>query len=127
MRKIDRSAIVPHSADAMFALVAHIESYPDFLPWCSDAQVHRSDEREVEASLELTRSGISKRFTTLNTLQRPESIGLALLDGPFRHLEGGWQFLSLGDDGCKVTLHLEFEFENPMTDILFGPIVRGNL
>lgn len=120
MRKVSRSALVPYSANEMYAIVDDIQSYPQFLPWCSDAAVHKRNENVVEATLELKSSGIAKSFTTRNTLQPGEAINLALLGGPFRHLDGGWQFQQLGDDGCKVSLDLEFEFESFVTDMLFG-------
>ncbi|MDH3748094.1 MAG: type II toxin-antitoxin system RatA family toxin [Gammaproteobacteria bacterium] len=122
MRKVSRSALVPHSASEMFALVDDIESYPQFLPWCSAATVHERDESVVDATLKLESSGFSKSFTTRNTLRRDEAISLALLGGPFRHLDGGWRFQQLGDDGCKVSLNLEFEFESLVTDLVFGRV-----
>jgi ribosome-associated toxin RatA of RatAB toxin-antitoxin module len=48
-----------------------------------------------------------------------------LLGGPFRHLEGGWQFRDLDGDGCEVRLELEFEFENRMLDLAFGPFFES--
>ncbi len=45
---------------------------------------------------------------------------IALMGGPFRHLSGGWKFAQLGEDGSKVSLQLDFEFENRLTDALFG-------
>lgn len=122
MRKVHRSALVPHSAAEMFSLVADVESYPEFLPWCTGAVIHEANDDIVEATLEMTKSGLTKSFTTRNTLQRPQSIGLALVGGPFRHLQGGWRFQALGDDGCKVSLELEFEFQSRMTDMLFGQV-----
>lgn len=122
MRKVNRSALVPHSAEQMFSLVADIESYPDFLPWCTAAVIQSANGDVVEATLELNKSGVTKSFTTRNTLQRPEAIELALVGGPFRHLAGGWRFQPLGDEGCKVSLELEFAFESRMTDILFGQV-----
>lgn len=119
VRKVSRSALVPHSANEMFALVDDIESYPQFLRWCRSATVHERNEDFVEATLELEAGKISKTFTTRNTLRQGESISLALLGGPFRHLDGGWQFQQLGD-GCKVSLNLAFKFENVMTDLVFG-------
>ena len=104
----------------MFALVDDIESYPIFLPWCGSTVVHKREGNTVEATLELQRRGISKSFTTRNTLQQDQSIGIALLGGPFKQLSGGWSFQQLGDSGSKVSLDLEFEFENPMTDMIFG-------
>jgi len=120
MRKVSRSALVPHSASEMFSLVDDIEAYPGFLPWCKSAVIHTRDADSVVASLELQRGGISKSFTTRNSLRKNQSIGLALVGGPFRHLSGGWEFRQLDDSGCKVSLDLEFEFESRVTDIVFG-------
>ena len=120
MRKVSRSALVPFSADQMYALVEDFLAYPDFLPWCIGATLHFRDDETIEASLELQRSGIKKSFTTRNTLQPGVAMGITLLGGPFRHLAGGWQFEQLGEDGSKVSLELDFEFENRVTDALFG-------
>lgn len=120
MRNISRSALVPYSASQMYALVKDVEAYPSFLPWCNDAEVHIRGEEFIEASLELHRGRISKRFRTRNVLQENESLGIELVGGPFRHMSGGWTFHQLGDAGSKVTLILEFEFESRATDVIFG-------
>ena len=120
MRKVSRSALVPYSAEQMFALVKDVEAYPAFLPWCSDAEVHINEEDFIEASLELHRGKISKRFRTRNEFRENEFLGIELVGGPFRHLEGGWNFKQLGDQGCKVTLELDFEFESRAMDVIFG-------
>lgn len=120
MRKVSRSALVPFSAGQMYCLVEDFLAYPDFLPWCTGATLHFRDEETIEASLELQRSGIRKSFRTRNTLQPGIAMGIALVGGPFRHLAGGWRFEQLGADGSKVSLQLDFEFENRVTDKLFG-------
>ncbi|MGB5625506.1 MAG: type II toxin-antitoxin system RatA family toxin [Woeseiaceae bacterium] len=120
MRKVSRSALVPYTAAQMYALVKDVEAYPSFLPWCNDAEVHVRKPDFIEASLELHRRGISKRFRTRNALQENVSLGIELLGGPFRRLSGGWQFQQLGDAGSKVSLELEFEFESRATDLIFG-------
>jgi len=104
----------------MYSLVEDFLAYPDFLPWCTGATLHFRDDETIEASLELQRSGIRKSFTTRNTLRPGVAMGIALVGGPFRHLAGGWQFEQLGQDGSKVSLELNFEFENRVTDTLFG-------
>lgn len=104
----------------MYALVADVERYPEFLPWCCGATMHEQNDESLEASLELQRSGVSKTFRTRNTLFPGERMDIALVGGPFRHLSGGWRFEQLGDDGSKVSLDMQFEFENPVTDALFG-------
>ena len=120
MRKVSRSALVPYSADQMYALVEDFLAYPDFLPWCTGAILHSRDPEMIEASLELQRSGVRKSFRTRNTLQPGVEMGIALVGGPFRHLAGGWRFEQLGNDGSKVSLQLDFEFENRVTDTVFG-------
>ena len=120
MRRVNRSALVPYRAQQMFDLVDDVESYPSFLPWCNDATVHHRDDDEVEATLELHKGSVSNRFTTRNTRHRPEAIDISLVGGPFRHLDGGWRFRDLGEEGCKVSLELEFEFESMIVDMMFG-------
>ena len=120
MRRVSRSALIPYSADQMYALVEDVVAYPEFLPWCIGATLHFKDEEIIEASLEMRRSGIKKTFRTRNTLQPGIAMGIALVGGPFRHLAGDWRFQQLGEDGSKVSLHMEFDFESRMTDKLFG-------
>jgi ribosome-associated toxin RatA of RatAB toxin-antitoxin module len=111
---------VPYRAEEMFQLVDDVESYSTFLPWCSRSEELSRNGDVVEALLELHKGALSKAFTTRNTIKVNEAIGLELLGGPFRHLSGGWQFQSLGEDGCKVSLELDFEFESKMIDLVFG-------
>lgn len=120
MRKVSRSALVPYSAAQMYELVIDVESYPSFLPWCNDAEVHIRGADFIEASLELRRGRISKRFRTRNVFTENESLGIALVGGPFRHMSGGWTFQQLADAGSKVSLELDFEFQNKATDVLLG-------
>lgn len=120
MRKVRRSAIVPYSAQQMFSLVDDIESYPQFLPWCSDATVDRREDNVIVATLELHKGGLSRHFTTRNTREPHSAIDLALVGGPFRRLAGGWRFRDLGDNGCEVSLELEFAFDSRLVDMMFG-------
>lgn len=120
MRKVSRSALVPYSADQMYALVEDVVAYPEFLPWCVGSTLHFKESGILEASLELRRSGIKKSFRTRNTLEPGSAMGITLVGGPFRHLAGRWLFEQLGTDGSKVSLDMEFEFESRVTDTLFG-------
>ena len=120
MRRVARSAIVPHSAEQMFTLVDDVERYPEFLHACSKASVHQRSDDALEATLVLTRGGVSREFTTRNSKHPFEAIDIALLRGPFTTLEGGWHFGALGEHGCRVSLDLEFEFESRLVQIVFG-------
>ena len=120
MRKVNRSALVPYQARDMFRLVDDVTSYPEFLPWCNSAEVHSRSDDTVEATLDLHKGAVSKTFTTRNRSCEFTSIDLALIDGPFKHLSGGWRFKDLGESGSKVSLELEFEFESRLVDMMFG-------
>jgi ribosome-associated toxin RatA of RatAB toxin-antitoxin module len=120
MREARRSAIVPHSAERMFALVADVASYPQFLPGCTRGEVLRDEGSETTASLSLVRGPFDATFTTRNTLAPPHELRMELLDGPFRALHGRWTFTPLGDAGCRAELTVRFEFRNRAADLLMG-------
>jgi ribosome-associated toxin RatA of RatAB toxin-antitoxin module len=90
---------VPYKAQEMFVLVDDVMAYPEFLPWCNSAEVRSSSDDYLEATLELQKGTLSKKFTTRNKRCEFESIDLELVEGPFKHLSGGWRFKDLGDDG----------------------------
>lgn len=122
MASIEKSVLVRHSARSMFALVADIEAYPAFLPWCSGARVLRRDAQQVTAELEINFHGLRQRFTTVNAQQPDDRIDLRLVDGPFSRLDGGWRFTPLAADACKVELQLDYDFSNFLLERLVGPV-----
>ncbi|MDW3095122.1 MAG: type II toxin-antitoxin system RatA family toxin [Gammaproteobacteria bacterium] len=117
MSSVSRSAIVPFSATQMYALVNDIESYPNFVPWCSKSSSKKISENEKQAALYFSRGAIKTSFTTRNTLSPDESIELHLVDGPFSQLHGSWKFVDIDGDGSHVKLDLEFEISNRMLKI----------
>lgn len=123
-RTVHRTALVPHTAAAMYALVNDVASYPAFLPWCRGSEVLESSSTHMRARLELARAGIAKWFTTANTLEPDRRIAIVLEQGPFRKLEGCWSFEPIGT-GCKVTLDMEFEFDSVLLDLALGPVLEG--
>jgi ribosome-associated toxin RatA of RatAB toxin-antitoxin module len=124
MNTLKRSAIVPYSVRQMFDLVDNIEEYPRFLPWCHTSQIVSRTEKEVIASLEIMWKGIHKSFTTRNVLHPHQQMEINLENGPLKHLEGIWHFQALHDQGCKVTLDLEFEFAGGFIDRFFQPVFK---
>jgi len=109
MSHIQRSALVPFTAQQMFDLVNDVEAYPRRFDWCDGARVLERGEDWLVASLDVGLGAFRASFTTKNTLRAPTRIGMSLVDGPFKNLSGGWVFHPLGNDGCKVSLVLEFE------------------
>ncbi|MDX1811748.1 MAG: type II toxin-antitoxin system RatA family toxin [Gammaproteobacteria bacterium] len=122
MTVINRSALVPYSADKMFQLVDDIPAYPKFLPWCKSTTVHNREAEKVEASIEIEKAGINKSFTTRNVSQGSELIEMQLVEGPFQSLQGYWRFETLNENACKVSLDIEFEFSNKVLSMTLGPV-----
>lgn len=122
MPQVVKSALLEYSAAQMFDLVNDIAAYPEFLPWCSGSTIFKQDEHMVEASIEISHSGLNKAFSTRNTLVRNQSIQLQLLDGPFKSLDGLWRFEALKEDACKVSLDLRYEFSSKLLAFAVGPV-----
>jgi ribosome-associated toxin RatA of RatAB toxin-antitoxin module len=119
---VDRSALVAHPAAMMYRLVADIEAYPKFLPWCSGADIVSREEGRTVATLHVLYHGIRQNFTTENLELPGERIDIRLVSGPFRHLQGHWTFLPLGAEACKVSLKLEYQLSNGLLDRMIGPV-----
>lgn len=114
MSVVSRSALVPYTATQMYALVNDIESYPEFVPWCSRSTSEMLSSSQKRASLFFSRGAIKTSFTTKNTLNPDQEIKLELVDGPFSHLQGDWTFTDIDDSGSRVQLDLEFEISSRM-------------
>lgn len=122
MARISRSALVPFSAEQMFALVHDVDQYKLFLPWCTDSGVLEDGEDVRTAYVTISRGGVSRSFTTRNTVLPDRTLKISLVEGPFRQLDGHWRFLPLDVDASKVSLELEFEFSNTLVKMAFGRI-----
>lgn len=122
MPKIQRSALVEHSATRMFALVNDVAAYPRRFDWCDAAEVLESDASRLVARLDLGLGSLRTWFVTENVLSPPHHIDMRLRDGPFRRLDGRWEFHALDESACKVTLTLEFE---PLSRLLTPALTLG--
>ncbi|MDO8694611.1 MAG: type II toxin-antitoxin system RatA family toxin [Sheuella sp.] len=122
MHSVERSVLVPHSAAQMFDLVADVEKYPQFMPWCGGTTVSHRDDHGMQASITIALAGLKQTFTTRNIHQYPNKIELELVDGPFSLLKGEWLFIALTEDACKVVFTLQYEFSSRTLETLVGPI-----
>lgn len=106
----------------MFGLVNDIAAYPRRFDWCESAEVLETGEQRVVARLELGFGALRTWFTTENLLSPPHHIDMHLRDGPFKRLEGRWQFHALDESACKVSLALDFE---PQSSLLLPAMTLG--
>lgn len=114
MASINRSALLPFSAEAVFELINNVSAYPEFMEGCRSVRVLTESDTEMVATLEIEKAGLRQSFTTRNTLTPPNHIALSLEKGPFNSFEGEWSILELGNAGSKVTFNLSFELSNAL-------------
>jgi len=122
MTLVEKSMLVPYSAEQMFALVDGVADYPQFLPWCGGTSVTAVDGNTVHATVHIDYHHIKQSFTTENVRQIPHRIDITLKDGPFQHLDGSWQFMPLSDSACKIEFRLHYEFSHKLLEKVFGPV-----
>jgi len=105
--------IVPYSAEQMYRLVADVEKYPEFLPWCVALRVIERNPRGLTADMVVAYKVFRERFRSKVVLD-PENkrIEAHYVDGPFRNLENRWTFSDLGNGGSVVDFEIAFEFKN---------------
>jgi ribosome-associated toxin RatA of RatAB toxin-antitoxin module len=122
MALTEKSVLVEYTAAQMYALVADVPRYAEFLPWCGGAEVLRQEGDVVHAAIRIDFRGIRQRFSTENRLHPPDRIEMKLVDGPFRTLDGSWRFKSLGEQACRIDFHLHYEFSSKLLEKLVGPV-----
>jgi ribosome-associated toxin RatA of RatAB toxin-antitoxin module len=119
MREVKRSALVSQPPGRVFALINDIESYPEFLPWCTHARVLSRSPTEILATIGVRQGPLRGEFTTRNTLLSERSVRLQLVSGPFSTLEGQWLLTPIEAHGCRVELDVRFEFKHRLSGLLF--------
>jgi ribosome-associated toxin RatA of RatAB toxin-antitoxin module len=121
MREVRRSALLPYSPQQVYGLVADVERYSEFLPWCTESRVIGVQGNEVTARLGLA-SGLARAsFTTCNRLEPGRSMTMKLVEGPFDHLEGRWDFAPIRDAGTRADLCVRFSTRGVIGTLALGP------
>lgn len=125
MPKFDTSRRVPHTPEQMFALVADIERYPEFLPMCEALTVRTRRERDGDtvlvADMSVGYKAIHETFTSQVHLKPAEkTIDVRYIDGPFRYLTNQWRFEPDGEAGCIVRFSIDYEFKNRILGAVMG-------
>jgi coenzyme Q-binding protein COQ10 len=120
--------VMPYRAEQMFDLVADVERYPEFLPWCLAARVRERRGEVIVADLLIGFKMVRERFTSRVTLDRPRRIDVAYTEGPLRYLNNHWIFRDLPEGGCEIDFFVDFEFRSAILQkiigVLFNEAVR---
>ncbi|HWB48130.1 MAG TPA: type II toxin-antitoxin system RatA family toxin [Stellaceae bacterium] len=119
--------MVPYTPEQMYALVADIERYPEFLPWCVAARIRERRADFISADLIIGFKLFRERFTSRVRLDPPQRIGVTYAEGPFRYLNNHWIFDRV-PGGCRIDFFVDFEFKSRVLqrviEVLFGEAVR---
>ena len=121
MPKYSEKRVLPYSAEQMFALVADVGAYPQFLPWCVGARVRRQTDAELEADLTIGFGPFRETFTSRVALERPHKIQVRYENGPFRYLNNQWLF-DPDPAGCRVNFWVDFEFRSRILQLAIGAV-----
>ena len=127
MKHVRKSVLLWYSAHEMYTLVTGTEQYPEFLPWCSKAEVMQRHDDGVTARLGLSYMGVQHAFTTRNVHVSDQSVTVSLVDGPFSLLDGNWLFKPLGRPGseqqaCKIEFDLRYAFASKALEAVVSPV-----
>ena len=122
MPSIHRSALMPYSSQIMFEIVNDVASYPEFLPWCGGVKIISQGENWMDASILMKKGVLNHWFSTRNTIDTNKKIEMTLTEGPFKQLEGAWEFIALDPASSKVQLDLSFEASNSITSTLVAAV-----
>ncbi len=119
--------IVPYRPDQLFDLVADVEKYPEFLPWCVGARVRSRTETQLVADLTIGFGPLRESFTSRVSLERPHRVRVRYENGPFRYLDNQWAF-EPHPRGSSVDFFVEFEFRSRILraamNVVFNEAVR---
>jgi ribosome-associated toxin RatA of RatAB toxin-antitoxin module len=120
MASFKAQQITEFSVIQMFDLVNDISQYSQFLPGCTKSIILTNTPTMISAELTISLGPVTQEFATQNFITKPHSIHMTKLYGPFKKLDGIWQFTPL-QSGSLISLNLEYEFNNPMLALILNP------
>lgn len=114
--------VLPYTPEQLFDIVADIERYPDFLPWCVATRVKSREGNVITADVVIGFKMFRERFTTRDVLDRPRRIDVSYHDGPFKYLNNHWVFEPVGDASCDLDFYIDFEFRTRLLQMAVGAL-----
>ena len=112
---------LPYSQEQLFALVADVVLYPEFLPWCISSRITRwQGDNIFYADLVIGYKMIREKFGSKVTLEAPNLVHVEYISGPMKHLKNHWKFIEEEDGSCTIDFYVDFEFKNRILQNLMG-------
>ncbi len=114
--------VLPYTPEQMFDLVAAVDRYPEFLPWCVGARVRSRQDCVIHTDLVIGFRMFRERFSSKVVLNRPSRIDVSYAEGPFKYLNNHWIFIPVGDHSCEINFYVDFEFRSRVLQKIIGTL-----
>lgn len=111
---------LPYTQKQLFELVARVDKYPEFLPWCTATRITRQEGQTFYADLVVQFKVFKERFSSKVTLHPHHQVDVEYIQGPFRYLNNHWRFLEAEDGGCVIDFYVDFEFRSRILQKMIG-------
>ena len=122
MKKIYKEEDINIDIETIFNLINDINSYPNYLPWCTKTEVTEKSDYSIIGKIFISKSFINWNFSTKNIIKKNESISLELVDGPFERLNGKWSFSMIDEFNTRVSLEINYKFKSSLIELSIEPI-----
>lgn len=122
MHSFNDTRLLPYDAKLVRDIILDIEKYPEFLPWCSDAQLLSKTQKELIAQLTISYKFFRETYKSLViTTETPEefTINIEAISGPFKKLKNFWSIRKINNQ-CEVKFSIDFEFKSVILDAIIG-------
>ena len=113
---------LPYTPEQLFDMVAAVEEYPEFLPWCVATRIRERNDEMVLADMVIGFKVFRERFSTRVEWDRPGRIDVAYSEGPFKYLNNHWIFEPHGDGECLIDFFVDFEFRSKTLQLIIGVV-----
>lgn len=129
MPKFETIRRVPHSAEKMFAIVADVERYPEFLPLIERltiiSQQSEAGVKMLEADMTVGYKAFQETFRSDVTIDQANATIISKSrSGPFSHMENRWYFAPVLREGMPpatdVHFSIDYKFKSWTLEKLLG-------
>lgn len=114
--------VLPYSKEQLFDLVAQVDKYPEFLPWCLGCRVKSRTDDQVVADMVIGFKVFREGFTSRVQLNKPDRVDVKYENGPFKYLDNHWIFNDMGDGNTEIDFYVDFEFRSRILQAAIGAV-----
>ena len=114
--------VLAYQPEQLYRLVAEVDRYPEFLPWCVAARIRKRQPTQIVADLVIGFKMIRERFTSKVDLDPVHwRIDVTYAEGPFKYMNNHWHFED-HPEGCEIDFFVDFEFRSRLLRKVLEPL-----